>query len=98
LEENFPDAQLVLVQVAHKYYVDIIEYLSIGTMPQEFNTVQNKNLVVRATYYQLISGHLYKVGVDNILRRCVLEQERPRILAKSHKGIARGHYAIKSAA
>jgi hypothetical protein len=35
---------------------------------------------------------------DNILRRCTLEHERPRILAESHEGIARGHYARKATA
>jgi hypothetical protein len=27
------------------------------------------------------------MGVDNILRRCVLEHERPMILAEDHEGI-----------
>jgi hypothetical protein len=35
------------------------------------------------------------MGADSILRRCVLEHERPRILAKSHEGIVGGHYAGK---
>jgi hypothetical protein len=35
------------------------------------------------------------MGADNILRRCALEHERPRILAKAHEGIAGGHYAGK---
>jgi hypothetical protein len=58
--------------------------------------VQKKNLVVWAADYQLIAGHLYKMGADSILRRCVLEHERPRILAESHEGIAGGHYAGKA--
>jgi transposase InsO family protein len=98
LEDNFPDAQLFSVQVADEYFADIIQYLSTGTAPQEFNTAQKKNLVVRAADYQLIAGHLYKMGADNILRRCVLEHERPRILAEAHEGIAGGHYAGKATA
>jgi hypothetical protein len=35
------------------------------------------------------------MGIDNILRRCVLEHERPRILAEAHEGTTRGHYARK---
>jgi hypothetical protein len=35
------------------------------------------------------------MGTDNILRRCVLEHERPRVLAESHEGIVGGHYAGK---
>jgi hypothetical protein len=96
LEDNFPDAQLFLVQVVDEYFVDIIEYLSTGIVPQEFSTTQKKNMVVRAADYQLIVGHLYKMGVNNILRRCVLEHEIPIILAKSHEGITGGHYAGKA--
>jgi hypothetical protein len=36
------------------------------------------------------------MGADIILRRCVLEHERPRILAEAHEGIAGGHYAGKA--
>jgi hypothetical protein len=38
------------------------------------------------------------MGAYNILRRCVLEHERPRILAEAHEGIAGGHYAGKDTA
>jgi len=36
------------------------------------------------------------MGVDNVLRRCVLEHERPRILAEANERIVGGHYAGKS--
>jgi hypothetical protein len=51
--------------------------------------------VVKATNYQLIARNLYKLGADGILRRCVLENERPMILSEAHKGITGGHYARK---
>jgi hypothetical protein len=35
------------------------------------------------------------MGADNILRRCVLKHEIPRILAESQEGIARGNYTGK---
>jgi hypothetical protein len=38
LEDNFPGVQLFLVQVVDEYFVDIIEYLSIGIVPREFST------------------------------------------------------------
>jgi hypothetical protein len=95
LEDNFPDAQLFSVQIVDEYFADIIEFLSTGFAPREFTTAQKKNLVVRAADYQLIAGHLYKLGEDNILRRCVMEHERPIILAEVHEGIVGGHYAGK---
>jgi hypothetical protein len=98
LEDNFPDAQLFSVHIVDEYFTEIIQYLTIGTTPQEYNTAQKKNLVVWATDYQLIAGHLYKTSVDSILRRCVIEHERPRILAEAHEGIIGGHYIGKSTA
>jgi len=60
--------------------------------------VKKKNLVVRDANYQLIAGHLYNMGADNILRRCVLEHERPIILAEDDEGIVGGKYAGKDTA
>jgi hypothetical protein len=53
---------------------------------------QKKQIVVKATKYQLITINLYKLGVDGILRRCILEHERPMILVEVHDGIVGGHY------
>jgi hypothetical protein len=39
LEDNFTDAQLLLVQIADEYLTDIIQYLSTGTAPQDYSTV-----------------------------------------------------------
>jgi hypothetical protein len=72
LEDNFPDAQLFLVQVVDEYFADIIQHLSTGTVPQEFNTAQKENLVVRVADYQLIARHLYNMGADNISIKYVL--------------------------
>jgi hypothetical protein len=63
--------------------------------PSEYTIPQKKQLVVRTVDFSLIVGHLYKMGPNEILRRCVMEAERPLILAKSHEGIAGGHYVGK---
>jgi hypothetical protein len=43
----------------------------------------------------LIVGHLYKLGADGILRRCVMEHEFSMVLAEAQEGIAGGNYAGK---
>jgi hypothetical protein len=98
LEENFPNAKLFSVQIVDEYIVDIIEFLSTGFAPKEYNTTQKKNLVVRVVDYQLIAVHLYKLGVDNILRRCFNEHECPIILVEAHERIVGGQYPSKSTA
>jgi hypothetical protein len=90
------NAQLFSVQIVDEYFANIIEFLSTRFAPKEFNVAQKKNLVVRVAYYQFIVGHLYKLGANNILRRCVMEHERPIILAKEHEGIVGGHYGGKA--
>jgi hypothetical protein len=35
------------------------------------------------------------MGPDEILRRCVMEAERPLILVEAHEGVTGGHYAEK---
>ena len=54
--------------------------------------------MVRVVDYQLIVGYLYKLGVDNILRKCVMEHECPIILVEAHEGIDGGHYVGKDTA
>jgi len=52
--------------------------------------------VVHAANFSLIIGHLYKMGVDEILQRYVPELERSSILAEAHGGATRCHYAGKA--
>ena len=60
--------------------------------PSEYTITQKKQLVVQAADFSLIDGQLYKMGPDEILRRCVMEAERPLILTKAHEGIEGGQY------
>ena len=68
------------------YFQYIVQYFSIGFAPAEMTMQQKKQLVVRATEFTLIAGQLYKMGPDEILCRCVLEHEKPLVLAKAHSG------------
>jgi hypothetical protein len=70
--------------------------LSTGVAPLEFMVTQKKQLVVKETNYHLIAGNLYKLGVDGILRRCVLEHERQMIFSEAHEGVVGGHYVGKT--
>ena len=43
-------------------------------------------LAMKAAPYSLINGFLYKMGLDDILRRCVLEHEINNIMYEAHYG------------
>jgi len=80
LDGNIPDAQLFAVKMVDDYFLEIVEFLSTQMAPLETKVAQKKQLVVKAIDYQLIADNLYKLGVEKILRRCLLEHETPMIL------------------
>ena len=51
----------------------------------------NKILAMKAAPYRIISRFLYKLGLDEVLHRCVLEHER-EIIMHEHYGPAGGHF------
>jgi hypothetical protein len=53
-------------------------------------------MVVKEADYQLIAGKLYKLGLDSILRRCVLDHERHDILWECHIGVVGVHVGGKA--
>jgi hypothetical protein len=86
---------LLAIRKVDDHFTEIVQFLSIGMAPREYTIIQKKQLVVRAADFSLIVGQLYKMGPDEILRRCVMEVERPLILEEAHEGITGGHYAGK---
>jgi hypothetical protein len=81
LEDTLPDAQLLTIRKIDDHFADIVQFLSTGMAPSEYTIPQKKQLVVRVADFSLIAGQLYKLGPDEILRRCVMKTERPLILA-----------------
>jgi hypothetical protein len=97
LEDILPDAQLLTIRKVDDRFAEIVQFLSTGMAPSEYTVIHKKKLAVRAAYFSLIAGQLYKMGPGEILRRCVMEAERPMILVEAHEGITGGHYARKEA-
>ena len=62
------------------------------------NTKKKQILAMKATPYSLINGFLYKMGLDDILRSCVLEHERDQIMHEAHYGPAGGHFQADTTA
>jgi hypothetical protein len=96
LEDTLLDAQLLAIRNIDDHFAETVQFLSTGMAPSEYTITQKKHLVVCVVEFSLIVGQLYKMGPDEILRRCVMEAERPLILVESHEGIAGGHYAGKA--
>jgi hypothetical protein len=75
LEDTLSDAQFLAIRKIDDHFTEIVQFLSTGMAPSEYTITQKKQLVVRAAEFSLIAGQLYKMGPDEILRRCVMEAE-----------------------
>ena len=75
-----------------------MQFLTTGCAPAEFTKQQRKQLVIKASDFTLIAGQLYKLGLDEVLRRCVMPHEKEAIIREAHSGTAGGHFTGKSTA
>lgn len=98
LEEGLPDAQFFAIKVFDEHFSYIIHFITTGSTPTNYTVNQKKDLVSRATDFTLITSQLYKLRVDEVLRRYVPEFERRNILAEAHGGVTRGNYSGKTTA
>ena len=56
------------------------------------STKKKQILAMKAAPYTLINGFLYKMGLDEVLHRCVLEHERETIIHEAHYGPNGGYF------
>ena len=96
IDDGLPDAQLFCVNIIDDHYAPIIQFLATSVTPEDMLTSRKKQLVVKASDFQLIVGQLYKLGLDEILRRCILPHEQCPILKEAHAGIEGAHYGVRA--
>jgi hypothetical protein len=96
VDDQLLNANLFWIEAIPEYLEDIVVFFSIGTCPKMYFTTQMRHMVVRATYYQLIVEQLYKLGLDKVLRRCVLNHERQDILWECHSVFVGVHVGGKA--
>jgi hypothetical protein len=96
IDDYLPDAYLFWVEAILECLEEITVLLSTRSFPNIYSITQKFPMVVRETNYQLIAGKLYKLGLDSILRKCVLDHERQDILWEFHSGVVGGHVGGKS--
>ncbi|XP_061348802.1 uncharacterized protein LOC133294170, partial [Gastrolobium bilobum] len=88
------DEQLFAIDYAiAPWYTDIANFLVSGIMPNHKNSQQRKRFIHDCKYYLWDEPYLFKRCPDQILRRCVPEEEMQSILEHCHSSPYGGHYA-----
>ncbi|KAL3693085.1 hypothetical protein R1sor_006736 [Riccia sorocarpa] len=70
-------------------------YLETGQTPLDLTPAKVKSFHINALPFTLIQGVLYRMGPDNVLRRCLSAEEIPTVLKASHTDEAGGHFSGK---
>lgn len=98
VNEDFPDAHLFQIAALPPWYESIGEYLSTSTFPRHMPPGERRKLALKSKTFQLINDLLYKMGHDQILRRCVMEEEIIGVLKEAHDWLAGGHMGLDAIA
>ena len=91
IDDRLLDVDLFRIEAIPNHLQEIATLLTKGSYPLGYIATPKRHLVVREVDYQLIAGHLYKMGLDQILRCCFLQHEREDILWECHVGVVGGH-------
>lgn len=72
--ESFPDEKFFMVQ-ERLWFVNIANHKAMGWIPEDLNGNARKKFLRDAHFYVWDDLYLFKIGVDNLLRRCVTKEE-----------------------
>ncbi len=94
VDDQLPNAHLFNVGV--DWYGPIIEYLKKGYFDNNVPKEERSWIVIRVKPYTLYDKQLYKLGLDGVLRQCLLLEEVFKILKYFHEGAVGGHFGMNT--
>jgi hypothetical protein len=92
MDDSFPDEHLFSCVCDHTMVCNIANYLVAGRLPQHFSYRERCALVKKSGPFTWIKGYLFKLGPDQILQRCVREDEVYEILKACHDEPCGGNF------
>ncbi|KAJ9675844.1 hypothetical protein PVL29_024678 [Vitis rotundifolia] len=92
INDDFPEESLMLLEDA-PWYAHIANYLVTGEVLSEWKTQDRKHFFAKIHAYYWEEPFLFKYCADQIIRKCVPEQEQQRILSYCHESPCGGHFA-----
>nr|XP_016475609.1 PREDICTED: uncharacterized protein LOC107797251 [Nicotiana tabacum] len=91
--ETFPDEQLLATSLdATPWYANIANYLESGIVPYDLSSVQKKKSFRDYRMYFWDEPYLFRICLDNMIRRCIPEIDQSSVLQASHASLYGGHF------
>ncbi|KAG8486107.1 hypothetical protein CXB51_019468 [Gossypium anomalum] len=93
-KEMFPDERILKVSHVHNtsWFADIANYLACSLMPIDKTYQQRRKFLHDVKYYFWEEPYLFKRCADQMIRRCVAEDEVQKILYHCHSTPSRGQF------
>ncbi|RVW19077.1 Transposon Ty3-G Gag-Pol polyprotein [Vitis vinifera] len=80
------------------WYAHIANYLVTGEVPSEWKAQDRKHFFAKIHAYYWEEPFLFKYCADQIIRKCVPEEEQQGILSHCHESACGGHFASQKTA
>jgi len=91
IRDEFPDESFFMVN-ERPWFANMANFKAARIIPKDLTWQQRKKFLHDARFYIWDDPHLFKIGVDNLLRRCVTKEEAKNILWHCHNSPCGGHY------
>ena len=98
IEESFSDEQLLAMEAQFPWYADFVNYLACNVLPLGLSSQQKKKFLHDVKLYQWDNPLLFKRCTDQVMRRCVPQEEQLEILSKCHSSPYGGHFGSQKIA
>ena len=92
IEDNLLDAHLFQIEVLSFDLAYNSQLLEEGQALEGMSDKNKKIRVTKVASYTIVNIFLYKIGLDDVLRRCVLENERENVINEAQYGPAGDHF------
>nr|KYP31036.1 Transposon Ty3-G Gag-Pol polyprotein [Cajanus cajan] len=93
--DAFPDSLLCTIARHEPWYAHIVNFLISGVTPPSMSTFQVQKLKGDAKFYAWDAPHLWRLCADQVIRRCIPEEEQESILTACHTLACGGHFGGK---
>ncbi|CAM8959439.1 unnamed protein product [Rhodiola kirilowii] len=98
ITETFPDEHLFALSAKLPWYAPIVNYLVGGTFPPSYSKAQCMKLKHDSRFYVWDDPYLWKIGVDQLLRRCIPDIEIASVISFCHEHACGGHFGPRRTA
>ncbi|KAI3695107.1 hypothetical protein L1987_78095 [Smallanthus sonchifolius] len=97
INDNFPHEFFMSIDTIceeHPWFVDFANYLACGVIVKGLTYQQKRKFLADVKHYFWEDPYLFRVGANQLVRRCVFGDETQQVLKHYHEGPTGGHHGV----